>query len=424
MRRAVRAAFVLDLRSGKCRSGASMRVRKRCLPRGGTREAAVQVVREIEKMARARPLHAVPGCAGIVPHAGWHFSGGVALEVLSSLTRGMDTIVIIGGHMGSTDRILCAFEDSYETPLGAARRTSGSCEARRECPRYRRGPRADNTVEVHLPFVRFLSPDAMVLGMRRRPFARDERWAAPWLRRSGLGRKVGSRRLHGPHPLRHELRFCSRGRGREGAAVGAGDQRSAIHREHDGNRFRRCPGARRPGEIGMLGGRRARRDEFAKSERDTAGAPRALHDQLRRASGESFVGYAGILYAQGAGPQPEGPGRSFPASSVGLLRRPADRDPFLHAPRGPPRAGSCPTCPWSRRGNRRQAQAAARLRARRSTGDPSILVRYGRGRADPHPATRPAGHRGVSAAGDSSPLPGTARISAAADPISPRNLSR
>ena len=66
-----------------------MRVRKRCLPPGWYPATAEESRREVEAMlaatsppeAGARPP-AATARAGIIPHAGWHFSGRLALEVL------------------------------------------------------------------------------------------------------------------------------------------------------------------------------------------------------------------------------------------------------------------------------------------------------------------------------------------------------
>ena len=135
------------LRGAERGSEASMRVRKRCLrpvvPGNGR---AGETGDRGRSMPRTGPDAAVrsearPGCAGIMPHAGWHFSGRLALEVLSYSARGIDTIVIIGGHMGSTDRILCRVRGCVRHAARAScRRTPGSCSHSSE-PGHRRGSR-------------------------------------------------------------------------------------------------------------------------------------------------------------------------------------------------------------------------------------------------------------------------------------------
>ena len=146
-----------------------MRVRKRYLPPGwypGAEEQARDAIRKMENAAVPEPT---TGIAGIVPHAGWEFSGGLAFEVLSRISRTMDTIVIIGGHLGPTDGILCAFEDSYETPLGPLQADLELLDQIRAVLPVTEDRSADNTVEVQLPFVRYLFPLARVLGMRAPP---------------------------------------------------------------------------------------------------------------------------------------------------------------------------------------------------------------------------------------------------------------
>ena len=146
-----------------------MGVRKRLLPQGWYPETAEETRREIAGMRQPAPAPGSPACAGILPHAGWHFSGRLALEVLTSLARGIDTIVIIGGHMGSTDGIVSVFDDAYETPLGELKADLALLDTVRASLYIREDRERDNTVEVHLPFVRFLAPEAMVLGMRAPP---------------------------------------------------------------------------------------------------------------------------------------------------------------------------------------------------------------------------------------------------------------
>jgi len=146
-----------------------MRVRKRCLPAGWYPETAERALREIEGMMAAARTSDASARAGIMPHAGWYFSGRLALEVLSSLARGIDTIVIIGGHLRSTDRIVSCFEDAYDTPLGEIAADVQLREALGAVLDVAEDRERDNTVEVQLPLLRYLAPQAMTLGMRAPP---------------------------------------------------------------------------------------------------------------------------------------------------------------------------------------------------------------------------------------------------------------
>src|SRR5689334_3881061 len=95
-----------------------MRVRKRYLPAGWYPAGAAEAASTIDEMRPPAAELTDAGLAGVVPHAGWVFSGRLVVEVVSGLSRSMDTIVIIGGHLGRADGIVCLGEDAYDTPLG------------------------------------------------------------------------------------------------------------------------------------------------------------------------------------------------------------------------------------------------------------------------------------------------------------------
>jgi MEMO1 family protein len=169
-----------------------MKVRRRCLPPGWYPGAAERTRQDIERMSAALAPAALSGVAGVAPHAGWEFSGSIALEVLSRIARGMDTIVIIGGHLRPADGILCAFEDAYETPLGLLDADLDLLHALQPGLSIREDTSQDNTVEIQLPFIRYLAPHAHVLGMRAAPDRSAESLGAAIAEAADhLGRKVG-----------------------------------------------------------------------------------------------------------------------------------------------------------------------------------------------------------------------------------------
>jgi len=117
----------------------------------------------VSSAGRPRPI------AGVIPHAGWDFSGKLALDVIRRMDKDHLTVIVVGGHLGPADGIYACFEEGYETPLGIAR---ADLELLKEI-----GNRVDlvsdttpdNTVEVQLPFVQYLFPESMVLGFRAPP---------------------------------------------------------------------------------------------------------------------------------------------------------------------------------------------------------------------------------------------------------------
>ncbi|MGA2974834.1 MAG: AmmeMemoRadiSam system protein B [Spirochaetia bacterium] len=274
-----------------------MRVRKRFLPPGWYPVSMEQTRRAIEAMQRSFPANPSSGIAGIVPHAGWEFSGGLALEVLSRLARSMDTIVIIGGHLGPSDGILCAFEEAYETPLGQIpadlelMAEIGNQVAIKE-DRY-----ADNTVEIQLPFLRHLAPQAKALGLRASP-SHD----AGVLGRAIAGAAVKLRKkvaVAGSTDLTHY------GANYDFAPAGAGEAGLRWVREVNDKRIiesllamdfnAALERALQERSACSAGGALAALS-FAREKGVRAGTLLSYRTSFDIQPAESFVGYAGILY--------------------------------------------------------------------------------------------------------------------------------
>ena len=106
---------------------------------------------------------------GIVPHAGWYFSGSIACNVIRALQTGptVDTLVLFGMHLhpGSPRYIMTA--GAWETPFGSleidreltgrlADRFSFDIETARHFNR-------DNTIELQLPFVKYFFPESKLV---------------------------------------------------------------------------------------------------------------------------------------------------------------------------------------------------------------------------------------------------------------------
>jgi AmmeMemoRadiSam system protein B len=177
-----------------------MKLRKRSLPPGWYPGGEAETLREIRRFeasvteAESRRATARPGkgdarlpdteapvedgvsaetgavaCAGVAPHAGWTFSGRIAFRVLRSLPREMRTLIVVGGHMHPRSGVAAALEDGFQTPLGtieADRELLDLLRARLEIHEDRQ---ADNTVEIHLPLVKYLFPAARVVALRCAP---------------------------------------------------------------------------------------------------------------------------------------------------------------------------------------------------------------------------------------------------------------
>ena len=108
--------------------------------------------------------------AGIVPHAGWTFSGALAAMVFAAVRKrrgAVRTFVVFGaahGYFGVKPAI--DGSDAWETPLGAApiddslRRSlldTGAAVASSSAHRH------EHSIEVQIPFIRHLFPEARIL---------------------------------------------------------------------------------------------------------------------------------------------------------------------------------------------------------------------------------------------------------------------
>jgi len=146
--------------------------RSRTLPRGWYPVDKKECQREIESFVEgwstAVSLKVVRG--GIVPHAGWYFSGMLAARVfhlLKSKSKA-DLIVLYGGHLGHEDPPRMVMEESWETPFGDmemdsefARSLMKRIEVKTESPTS-----GDNTVEIQLPMIKYFFPDVKLLAIR------------------------------------------------------------------------------------------------------------------------------------------------------------------------------------------------------------------------------------------------------------------
>ena len=109
--------------------------------------------------------------AGMVPHAGWQFSGELACGVFNALSAGSqaspDVIVIFGMHMPPGRRPLIMKEGGWETPLGTIEVAKDLGDRLASAIRFEfETPDAfvpENTIEVQMPFVKYFFGGAKVL---------------------------------------------------------------------------------------------------------------------------------------------------------------------------------------------------------------------------------------------------------------------
>lgn len=154
-------------------------------------ESCKQAVREYLSAFPGSPKGTV---AGIVPHAGWVFSGrtaGLTFAALADVSP--DLVFVFGGHMHPGQRCVCMPIGSFGTPVGNVpvdEATAAELVSRFGC--HQETPerfQPDNTIELQMPFVREVWPRAKVVAVQVPPDETAEavgRWAAEKSREAGV----------------------------------------------------------------------------------------------------------------------------------------------------------------------------------------------------------------------------------------------
>src|SRR4030042_835094 len=147
--------------------------RARVLPRGWYPADKKECQQEIESYIEGwspSQLHLIKGLGGIVPHAGWYFSGKLAARVFYSLKlkSKVEVVVLYGGHLSTEDVPRIVTEEVCETPLGDIKIHTGfvenlmkSVEIKKESPTS-----GDNTIEIQVTMVKYFFPEAKLVGIR------------------------------------------------------------------------------------------------------------------------------------------------------------------------------------------------------------------------------------------------------------------
>lgn len=110
--------------------------------------------------------------AGIVPHAGWVYSGSIACRTIAGLvppekSPPVDTIVLFGAHMHRQSEPFIMTQGLIETPLGDIQVDGQLVNALCDNISIRkRSPDRfvdENTLELQYPFIKYFFPDAHIV---------------------------------------------------------------------------------------------------------------------------------------------------------------------------------------------------------------------------------------------------------------------
>ncbi len=107
--------------------------------------------------------------SGIVPHAGWFFSGAIACNVIHALSQAgsVDTVVVFGMHLHPSSPNYIMDSGAWETPFGSIRIDS---ELARSLTKqfvfkveHADDFTPDNTIELQLPFIKYFFDNAQLV---------------------------------------------------------------------------------------------------------------------------------------------------------------------------------------------------------------------------------------------------------------------
>jgi AmmeMemoRadiSam system protein B len=151
-----------------------MDLRKMMLPAGWYPKAEEEAEQRLNTWGGKGPV--IPRTvAGIVPHAGWSFSGETAWNIIRQIPRETELIILAGGHLQAGSPSLFLDYDALETPLGTLRVDREA--ASRLCRDFRADYGADNTVEIQLPLIKYHLPDVSILPVRLAPDTTSLSWS-------------------------------------------------------------------------------------------------------------------------------------------------------------------------------------------------------------------------------------------------------
>ncbi len=148
-----------------------MKVRKAVFAGSWYPASAADCEKEINNFLK-EPVKAVSSrklTGGIVPHAGWYFSGSIACNVIHSLIEKTptDVFVVFGMHLSPGSSCYIMKEGAWETPFGEiqieeklagelAKRFTFNIEMPEDFIQ-------DNTIELQTPFIKYFFEDVKIV---------------------------------------------------------------------------------------------------------------------------------------------------------------------------------------------------------------------------------------------------------------------
>jgi len=241
--------------------------------------------------------------AGIVPHAGWYFSGSIACNVIHCLKGDAppDVIVVFGMHLHPGSTCYMMAEGAWKTPFGEiaveeklAAEIAGKFQFKIETPQ---DFSQDNTIELQLPFIKYFFKDAKILAMGVPPNKTSldiGRAVAAVSRQMGLSIKV-----IGSTDLTHYGRnygFVSQGSGKQAVDWVRNENDRRVIDAMLAMEPEKVIAEARASQNACCSGAAATAIETAKHLGAKHADELAYATSYDKSPGESFVGYVGIVF--------------------------------------------------------------------------------------------------------------------------------
>ena len=283
-----------------------MKVRKSMFSGSWYPASATACEKEIKGFLKEYPTDAIDKqslIGGIVPHAGWYFSGSIACNVIHCLAgkTSPDVIVIFGMHLHSSSPAFIMVEGAWETPFGTLEIQNDLAKELSEQFAFEIETAdnftQDNTIELQLPFIKYFFKDAKIVPIGAPPTKQSlEMGKAVADISKRLGLQVG---IIGSTDLTHygpNYGFVSHGRGSSAVewARNENDRRvidamlamdpEMVIKDAKKNQNACCSGAAATAIAAakQLGAGQAQTIAYATS--------------YDKSPGDSFVGYVGIIF--------------------------------------------------------------------------------------------------------------------------------
>jgi AmmeMemoRadiSam system protein B len=240
---------------------------------------------------------------GIVPHAGWFFSGSIACNVIRYLKdeNSPDTVVVFGMHLNAEDPCYMMAEGAWQTPFGdlmvdeeLAAELTGKFSFILETPD---NFAQDNTIELQLPFIKYFFGETKVLAMGVPPHKRSLEIGRAV---AEISKKTGRRiKVIGSTDLTHygyNYGLVSKGTGEKAVQwVRNENDRRVITAMLDMDPEKVIAEAR-ANQNACCAGAAATAIETAKDLGVHSAAEIAYATSYDKSPGDSFVGYVGIVF--------------------------------------------------------------------------------------------------------------------------------